>query len=323
MTAANDFSNSKRTLLKGLGAGALILAAPGRSHAQSKLRKMTLFIGTTPQFGNIIVAQDKGFFEKAGLPIEITNFASGSVASEAFQAGRGNTVDCGDTPALRLWGRGAGIGICPSANYGHMSVVVARKGIAAPGDLRGKKVGVLLGSTAEYFSKLYLASGKVDPKEVDIINLQPAEMVTGIVRKDIDAFVLWEPFGTRAMQASNDVYIVTNGEKYFLEWMITSTTPEFARTNEPELLAYVRALDAASQWSNQNREESAQIVAKNLKLEIGLVKQLMDRINWTVAYTPKFKADMERLSEFLKLKLDWEKMFDARLLKKVNPSLAS
>lgn len=323
MFPANDLSISRRNLLKGLAAGALILAAPGRGRAQSRLRKMLLFIGTTPHFGNIIVAQEKGFFEKESLSIEITNFASGSVASEAFQAGRGNTVDCGDTPALRLWGRGAGVGICPSSSFGHMSIIVARKGINTPADMRGKKVGVLLGSTAEYFAKLYLASGKVDPKEVDIINLQPAEMVTGIVRKDIDAFVLWEPFGTRAMQASNDVYIVTNGEKYFLEWMITSTTPEYARTNEAELLAYVRALDAASRWCNQNREESAQIVARNLKLEIGLVKQLMDRINWTVAYTPKFRADMERLSEFLKLKLDWEKMFDARLLKKVSPSLAS
>ena len=323
MSAANDFSNSKRNLLKGLSAGALILAAPGRGRAQSRLQKITLFIGTTPHFGNIIVAQEKGFYEKEGLPVEITNFASGSVASEAFQAGRGNTVDCGDTPALRLWGRGAGVGLCPSASYGHMSIVVARKGINTPGDMRGKKVGVLLGSTAEYFAKLYLTSGKVDPKEVDIINLQPAEMVTGIVRKDIDAFVLWEPFGTRAMQASNDVYIVTNAEKYFLEWMITSTTPAFAQSNEAELVAYVRGLDAASKWSNQNREESAQIVAKNLKLEIGLVKQLMDRINWTVAYTPKFRADMERLSEFLKLKLDWDKMFDARFLRKVSPVLAS
>lgn len=322
MAQARRFNLSRRNALLGLGASALILAAPGKGRSQSRLQKMSVFTGTTPQFGNLYAAYEKGFFEKEGLPLELIIFASGSVASEAFQAGRGNAIDSGDTPALRLWNRGAGIGICTGASYGHYSVVVARKTMNAPADFRGKKVGVLLGSTAEYFAKLYLASGNVDPKDVDIINLQPAEMVTGITRGDIDAFVLWEPFGTRAMEASKDVHVVTNGEKYFLEWLITTTTPEFLRTREAELVAYVRALDAASRWCNENREESIRVVAKYLKLDPRLVKPI-ERINWTVAYTPKFRADMERLAEFMKLKLDWPKMFDTRILTKVNPSLVS
>jgi ABC-type nitrate/sulfonate/bicarbonate transport system substrate-binding protein len=322
MTQAQRFNISRRGALIELGAGAAILATTGRSRGESKLQKMSVFTGTTPQFGNLYVAHEKGFFERERLPLELTVFASGSVASEAFQAGRGNAIVCGDTPALRLWNRSAGVGICTAASYGHYSIVVARKSMDTPVDFRGKRIGVLLGSTAEYFAKLYLASGHVDLKEVDIINLQPAEMVTGITRGDIDGFVLWEPFGTRAVEASKDVHIVTNGEKYFLEWLITTTTPDYLQTREAELVAYVRALDAASQWCNANREESVQIVAKYLKLDTGLVKPI-ERINWTVAYTPKFRADMERLGDFLKLKIDWPKMFDTRILKKVDPSLAA
>jgi ABC-type nitrate/sulfonate/bicarbonate transport system substrate-binding protein len=322
MSRASGFGTPRRSALKALGVGALILAAPRRSGGQAKLQKMSLFTGTV-HFGNVIVAQEKGFFEREGLPIEITSFSTGTAAAEAFQAGRGNTIASGDQPALRLWVRGAGVGICPVASYGHVSVVVARKGISAPSGLRGKKVGVLLGSTSDYFARLYLASGKIDPKEVDLINLQAAEMVTGIVRGDIDAFVGFEPFGTRAVQASTDVYIVTTGEKYFTEWLMTSATPEYARTNEAELVAYVRGLHAASLWCNQNREETAQIVAKHFKIDIAVVKQTIDPINWTVAYTPKFRADMDRMSEFLKLKLDWGKMFDVQPLKKADPSLAA
>jgi ABC-type nitrate/sulfonate/bicarbonate transport system substrate-binding protein len=322
MSAKNDFRSSKRNLLKGIGAGALVAVVPGPVRAQTKLQKMTIFTGTTPQFGNLYVASEMGFFEKEGLPTEITIFSSGSVASEAFQAGRGNVIYCGDTPALRLWGRGAGVGFCTGASYGHYSVIVARKGINSPADLRGKKVGVLLGSTAEYFAKLYLASGKVDPKEVDIINLQGAEMVTGISRGDIDAFVLWEPFGSRALEATKDVHIVTDAEKYFLEWVLHSTTRDYLKTNRAELQAYIRGLNAASKWCTQNRAEATQVVAKYLKLDVALVKPT-ERINWTVAYTPKFRADMERLSEFLKLKLDWDKMFDTQSLKSVDASLLS
>jgi sulfonate transport system substrate-binding protein len=322
MSSANEFSNSRRNALKGLGAGALIATLPARSVAQTKLQKLTVFTGTTPQFANLYVAHEKGFFEKEGLPVEVTMFSSGSVASEAFLAGRGDVIYCGDTPALKLWVRGAALGFCTGASYGHYSVVVARKSINAPADMRGKKVGVLMGSTAEYFVKLYLASGNVDPKEVDIINLQGAEMVTGIVRKDIDAFVLWEPFGSRAMQASSDVHIVTTGEKYFLEWVLNNTTPAYAKSNPAELMAYVRGLQAASKWCAQNPEESTQVVAKYLKLDTALVKPA-ERINWTVAYTPRFRSDMERLSEFLKLKLEWPKMFNTEFLSKVDQSLVA
>ena len=82
-------------------------------------------------------------------------------------------------------------------------------------------------------------------------------------------------------------------------------------------------LHAASTWCNQNREETAQIVARHFKLDLPTVKETIDPINWTVAYTPKFRSDMERMSEFLKLKLDWDRMFDARALKAVDPTLAS
>src|SRR6185369_7132975 len=128
MTKARNVDVSRRNVLRGIGAGALILAAPGRGRAQSKLQKMTLFTGTL-HFGNLIVAHEKGFFEKESLDVEITSFSTGTAASEAFQAGRGNTIGSGDAPALRLWGRGAAVGICPMASYGHISVVVARKGI--------------------------------------------------------------------------------------------------------------------------------------------------------------------------------------------------
>jgi ABC-type nitrate/sulfonate/bicarbonate transport system substrate-binding protein len=316
----SKFGNQRRTALRTIGAGAIILASPvGRAQSAGK---MSLFTGTL-HFGNVIVAEEKGFFAKEGLSVEITSFSTGTAASDAFQAGRGNTIASGDQPALRLWIRGAAVGVCPVASYGHISVVVASKRVNSPADLRGKKIGVLLGSTSDYFARMYLASGNVDAKQVDLINLQAAEMVTGIVRGDIDAFIGFQPFGTRAVQASNELHIVTTGEKYFTEWLMTSATPEYARTHQPELTAYVRGLRAASAWCNQNREETAQIVARHFKLDLPTVKETIDPINWTVAYTPTFRSDMERMSEFLKLKLDWEKMFDARALKAVDPALAS
>lgn len=48
---------------------------------------------------------------------------------------------------------------------------------------------------------------------------------------------------------------------------------------------------------------------------------MIQAINFTVAYTRQFRKDMDALSQFAKIKLDWNAMFDPRFLKKADPSL--
>lgn len=309
-------SHKRRSLLKGIGAGALVLggAHSARLQAQAKLRKMEIFIGTTPHFGNVIVAAEKKFFEKEGLPAAITNFASGSVAADAFRAGRGHIVVTGDLPAMRLWNQG-NIGICPQANYSELSIIVARSHIKSAADMRGRKVGVLIGSTSEFFAQLYLARGNVKLNEVDLINLRPAEMVTGLARADIDAFVIWQPFGWRALAAVKDAHILTTAGGYFHEWEAVTTTREYANTHAAEIGAFLRGLDAAGKWIPGNLDEAAKLVAAQIRLDDPrLARDMMERIDWSIAYTRKFRQDMEFVGEFIKVKLDWDTMFDKRFL---------
>jgi ABC-type nitrate/sulfonate/bicarbonate transport system substrate-binding protein len=314
---------SRRALVKGAGVAGTALAFNKTvgARAQGKpLEKMLIFIGTTPQFSNVVVAADKGFFEKEGLPVEITNFASGATAVDAFRAGRGHIVVAGDLPSLRLWQQG-GIGLCPQANYGELSIIVSSKNINKPADLKGKKVGVLLGSTSEYFTKLYLASGDIDYKDIDAINLRPAEMVTGLVRGDIDAFVIWQPFGWKAMEADKNVKILTTANSYFHEWEICSTNAQYAKDHPAELLAFLKGLDAAGKWIPGNVTEASQIVSKSLRMDdANLAKMMIEKIDWNITYTKKFRSDMDKLSRFVNMNIDWNTMFDSKPLAKLGSS---
>ena len=208
MLLPTDFNRPRRQALKAIGAGALAAAGIPTADAQRKPEKMLVFIGTTPHFGNVIVADRKGFWQKEGLTADITIFASGSVAAEAFRAGKGHVVVTGDQPAIRLWQDGF-IGFVPQANYNELSIIVARNAIKGPADMKGRKVGVLVGSTSEFFTKLYLSKGGLGIKDIQVINLRPAEMVTGFARGDIDAFTIWQPFGWRALAAVKDAHILT------------------------------------------------------------------------------------------------------------------
>lgn len=319
MSTANNFSNSRRNLLKGLGSGAVMLAA-GHASAQSKMRKMDIFIGTTPHFGNVIIGAEKGFYEKEGLPVTITNFASGSVAADAFRAGRGSIVVTGDLPAMRLWQQG-NIGIAPQANYDQLSIIVAKNTIKGPRDMKGKKIGVLMGSTSEFFAKLYLAKGNLKPTDADLINLRPAEMVTGLARGDLDAFIIWQPFGWRALAAVKDAHILTTAKGYFHEWEAVTTSKEYAAAHEAEIVAFLKGMDAAGKWITKNLDEAAKSIAAQIRLDdVKLARDMIQRIDWNIAYSPKFRKDMEVVGEFSNIKLNWDTMFDKRFLAKLGPS---
>ena len=179
----------------------------------------------------------------------------------------------------------------------------------------------MLGSTSEYFTKLYLASGNIDTKDIEIINLRPAEMVTGLVRGDIDAFVIWQPFGWKALQADKDAKILTTANSYFHEWEACSTNAKYIKDHPAEVVAFLRGLDAAGKWIPDNVDEASQIVSKSLRMDdVNLVKQMIEKIDWNISYTKKFRSDMDKLSQFVNINIDWKTMFDARHLAQLGPS---
>lgn len=286
----------------------------------SKLGPTKVFIGSNPSFGGIMIADQKKFFEQEGLSVELTYFASGATAVDAFRAGRGDIVGAGDLPSLRLWQQN-GVGLCPLANYGDLSVVVAKKTITKPADLKGKKVGVLLGGTVEYFAKLWLASGGIDVKDVEVINLRPMEMVAGLTRGDIDAFVVFQPFGWMATKADPNAHIVTTAEPYFREWLVVNATPEFAKSHPVELNAFLKALDRSGKWIVQNMDEATQLIGKSLRMDdLTTVKMMLQTIDWKIAFTRKFRSDMDNLAKFFNVPIDWKKNFDSAPLAKLGPS---
>jgi ABC-type nitrate/sulfonate/bicarbonate transport system substrate-binding protein len=286
---------------------------PGLAQSQ-KLEQMRIFIGSNPSFGSIMIAEEKGFFANEGLPVQVTKFASGSTAIDAFRAGRGDMVCAGDLPSLRLWQQ-AGVGVCPEANYGELNVIVAKKSITKPADLQNKKLGTIIGSTSEYLARRYLAAGGVDYKRVEFINLTPAGMVTGLVRGDIDAFACFQPFGWRAIKADHDSHIVTVTAPYFREWLLVNTTPEYARSHDREIIAFLKALSRSAKWIPANLDEATQIIAKSLSMDDPeTVKMMLQVIDWEVTSTQKLRADMEQLGDFFGVPVAWDKSFDSRFL---------
>jgi len=182
-------------------------------------------------------------------------------------------------------------------------------------------VGVLLGGTVEYFAKLWLASGALDLKDVDVINLRPMEMVAGLTRGDIDAFVVFQPFGWMATKADSNSHIVTTAEPFFREWLVVNTAPDYAKSHPAEIDAFLKALDRSGKWIVENMDEATQLIGKSLRMDdLATVKMMLQTIDWKIAFTRKFRADMDNLAKFFNVPIDWKKNFDSAPLARLGPS---
>jgi NitT/TauT family transport system substrate-binding protein len=67
------------------------------------------------------------------------------------------------------------------------NAIVARKdkGILTPGDLKGRKIAVTLGTVREFFMDAFLAVNGISRKDVKVVDLEPAEMAGALAKGEV------------------------------------------------------------------------------------------------------------------------------------------
>ncbi|MEV7640516.1 ABC transporter substrate-binding protein [Streptomyces rubiginosohelvolus] len=149
--------------------------------------------------GDLIV-KEKGWLEKA-LPdydIKWTKFDSGASINTAFVAGSVDLAAIGSSPVAR--GLSAPLNIPYEVTWvldvaGDNEALVARDGskISSVKDLEGKKVATPFSSTSHYSLLAALDRAGVDASKVQLLDLEPQDILAAWTRGDIDATYVWLP----------------------------------------------------------------------------------------------------------------------------------
>lgn len=135
--------------------------------------------------------------KEAGYDVEWRQFTSGGDISTALASGDVPVGVIGSTGIAAAATRGVDLRLFWILDdIGHSEQLVAREGsgIGKPADLVGKTVGVPFVSTSHFH--LLVGLGKVwgiDPRKVNILNMQPPQIVAAWQRGDIDAAYVWPP----------------------------------------------------------------------------------------------------------------------------------
>jgi NitT/TauT family transport system substrate-binding protein len=321
---------SGRRAQLGLVAVALItmLAWPQDGRADHG-NAITAFSGPFPHFAPLFIADAKGFFKKHGVNATVRLFDSGGAASAAFRGGRADFLAGCDFPTISLLQVEDAIVLGPIEHDTDSIMISARDGIPALKDLKGKKVGIPPRSTSEFFTFRALKDVGLGPKDVEVVNLGPADMLPALVRGDIDVASWWQPFGWRAEEASGGkVKTLVTAKGYYTLWCPISARRAYVEAHPKETVAVLKALLDAVQWLNQvSLDERAAAVTEYAKSDPKTTKQLMALLTYDMTETADYRTSMKEMEEFMlkagliKKAVEWDKVRGTRYLREVNPAL--
>ena len=138
-----------------------------------------------------------GELEKAtGYKINWKMFSGGADVIKAMASGDVPIGEVGSSPATAAIAQGMDMQIIWILDdIGNAEQLIARNGsgINSLQDLKGKKVATPFVSTTHYHLLAALKDAGVNPKEVQILNMRPPEVVAAWERGDIDATFIWNP----------------------------------------------------------------------------------------------------------------------------------
>lgn len=232
---------SRRELLASGAAAAVTLAAP----ALAQQRQVTIAHQyMVVPFRAAMAAQE---VERAtGYRIDWRMFTAGADVIRAMASGDVAIGEVGSSPTTAAIAQGLDIElfwILTDISSAEALVVRNGAGIAAPQDLRGKRVGVPFVSTTHYHLLFALEQFGIPANALRILNMRPPEIAAAWERGDIDATFVWEP--TRSAVLRTGRVLITSGQlaawgRPTFDGVVVNRA--WARQNEDFLRAYTRIL---------------------------------------------------------------------------------
>ncbi len=160
--------------------------------------------------------------------------------------------------------------------------IVARRsaGIASLADLRGKRVGTQVESSAEYFLDAMLRGAGLTAAETTLVPFmmrteKPLNMLPEALRDgEIDAIAMWEPQVERARRLLGADAIAFYDPAVYTEKFSLCTTRGNLEdaAKRPRIVAFVRALIEASRHLRADPEVGWHLVARTSGLDLRIIR---------------------------------------------------
>jgi ABC-type nitrate/sulfonate/bicarbonate transport system substrate-binding protein len=256
--------------LVGLGVIAVTMSGCKPTQQQPGPReKITIAYSTASNAILVYIAFAKGYFAEEGLDAVPQPHAFGKLALNAVIEGKADLATVADTPIVFAVMNGKKIttlAVIQTSNRDNAIVARKDRGIAKPADLKGKKIGVPLGTSADFFLYSILLAHDVKRGQVTLVDMKPDKMAAALDQGKVDAVSTFNPTIKQLERQLGKHGIVFFGESLYTETFCIAAMQEYARKNPEAVKKILRALLKAETFVQRHDREARVLVAEFIKL---------------------------------------------------------
>ncbi|HTE48777.1 MAG TPA: NrtA/SsuA/CpmA family ABC transporter substrate-binding protein [Candidatus Paceibacterota bacterium] len=254
----------------------------------------------------LYIADEKGYLKDENIDLEIKPYQFGiltipDVISGALDMSLANefapVVRSFDSPKLR---------ILASINKTNSYELVARrdKGINAPADLKGKKIGIPKNSESEFFLGTFLTFNNLSRNDIQIVYIDPFDAVSKMTAGVIDATLIWPPHSFNIAKELGGNAVVWPAQNNQDAYFVLMSREDYIKKNGEVIDGMMRALVKAEEFVKSNPLESQNIVMSRTKTDPDYIKYVWPENDFSVSLDQAMIITMEDEARWaIKIKL--------------------
>ncbi|MBI5101435.1 MAG: NrtA/SsuA/CpmA family ABC transporter substrate-binding protein, partial [Nitrospirae bacterium] len=258
--------------------------------------KITIAYSTLPNSVLVHIALLKGFFIAEGLDVTPQPHAFGKVALKAVLDGRADLATVADTPIMFAVMGGSPIytlAVIQTSNRNEAIIANTDRGIREPADLKGRNIGVTLGTTSDFFADAFFAANGIDRELSRVIDMKPDEMHDALITGRVDAVSTWNPHLQIMLKSLGGKGLIFYGETLYTETFCLAALHESVKARPEAIKKALRALIRAEAFVKQNPEESRRLVAEFIKVDRELLDEIWDVFDFRVTLDQSLLVTLE------------------------------
>jgi NitT/TauT family transport system substrate-binding protein len=264
--------------------------------AEGPPEKVTIAYATTPFTTLVQIALLKGYFTAEGLDVTPQTHEFGKLALQSVIEGKADLATSGDTPVMFAVMGGKKthtLAVVARSTKGEAIVARRDRGISTPDDLKGKTIGVTLGTTGDFFLESFLALHGIGREAVRIVDMRPNEMTEAIVTGRVDAVAFWSIFMNQLVRRLGDNGIAFYEETIYSDITCLTAMQEYVKTHPGAVRRILRALIRAEAFVNKDPEESRRLVAESIKIDQVYLDEIWESFDFKVTLDQSLLVSLE------------------------------
>ena len=236
--------------------------------------------------GALFYARQRDLFARHGLAPALSTFIVGKQALQAVLDGQADLAVVADTPFMLAVMKGEPVAALATIFASRTTLALAanrERGINSAQDLRGKRIGTLFGTNAQYFIDNYLVANGIPREQVHIIGLHPEELADAIISGKVDAVTAWHPELARISQTMGQRVALLYGEDLFVYRFLIVGKKTYIDHHEATLRALLATLQEANLAILHEPEQARALIGTALKLDEGQLQAAFNAHDYTLS----------------------------------------